>query len=1362
MYIRLTNYFQLAEVDAYSAGRYSGQIFVFVGVLAGVLKCWSISRRSTTNTKCALSLMFILSALLVSSSFSYLSQFDSIARARIIVIPLTALLFLGCLITGLILAILGLVEMSQRPQDFVQGRAQAIWALVLSGVFFVMVIIGVAAGLNRAGHLPGSNPAIRANQPLTFQDLNFRFRAPERPWVAVNMAKINKDAKIGFTRQNPEAYFLIMAEKIGADFSSEQLAELGKARLAAVADSSQVLSESPLALKGLQGVAVESEVSLRGHAIYYRHWYLATNGFAYQLIGYGPSREKARISQEIESLCRRFELLDTGQVATGGTPFHTDFFSPKYQYSVSVLNSPWHTFASLEKNLPEAEFGASRGDTCFAVIPVSLAGEHPDLESLTAGLLAMMGVQFSDAELKERKPYTSGALEGVQYDYDRDEDNKPFHYHFGILRGTETAYLLAAWTQRRGPDGEKFLADAFSRAHFSTGPKLLSSASDEFSSQERKTQAFVMNHAGQFRFKQSDYELALPLFRAAARISGGEKVYVINSLMSWSHLERPREALDFLAAQRPALLQSPDVRVWQAHFQAEGSLLEQALTNYAGVFSGGFRDEARFAEYVNLLNESRQFTNALAAIESYRHGEDSLTLRLLEAQTYRLQGEPKKAISLLKAEQQKAPTNSRVAGELVESSLAAGLFNDALQVSTEMANRNRDSAYPLFLKGKSELGLKWYREAKLSFEAAARLAPAEKTIKSYLEHVNAVMGEGDNGLVSDPLEPVALPSSWTNAPGEAVPEGYAKSYGAYYVRSVAAVSWEPGREHKTTESLQVHLLDASGVTAFSTVQWPFDPLNEQLFVNEVRVLDHDGNTVAAGKLGDYYVLDERHENVATHRKVLNVPVRGLQPGCDLVMTITRRELGKLQEFSFWEHTFSKGFPVRESLVLLKGDVRALKYRTSAVGEPNKLAEGLSWRCTEPFVVRHEPLQPPLASFAPMLWISDSSQGWSQVVTNYLGSISDRLDVEPAVAEQSRKLTASLEEERAKISALTAYVQTNFTYKAIEFGRRARVPNKAGEVLLNKYGDCKDLALLLQQMLEAAKVPAQLALVHPYSPVQQELPSLDQFNHMVVFVPGQALFLDPTDKGTDPSVGTPVGLSGSEALILDAQNPRFVSIRSSSENACGVELNTRIRITGEALAAETTLTARGLNAAYLRNYLLQIRPATRRMVFQQQMNLAEVEVKDLEIGRLDTPGEPLRLRWTYDIKKQFHQSQGRVSGVLRAPVERAYLEPGPVDNRLSPFELRNPLWLKSAISVELPEGWSAVVPQNSPTAFDPRYVTCTNYWGLNGRTLVGQLECHEPGGKFQSSEYVAFRETMARAVALLERELIFDVFLNSGK
>jgi hypothetical protein len=80
------------------------------------------------------------------------------------------------------------------------------------------------------------------------------------------------------------------------------------------------------------------------------------------------------------------------------------------------------------------------------------------------------------------------------------------------------------------------------------------------------------------------------------------------------------------------------------------------------------------------------------------------------------------------------------------------------------------------------------------------------------------------------------------------------------------------------------------------------------------------------------------------------------------------------------------------------------------------------------------------------------------------------------------------------------VQKELHYEAIEFGRRAYVPKTARETLRDRYGDCKDHAVLLVSMLNAVGVPAELALVNINQRVLPELPNIDQFDHMIVSVP----------------------------------------------------------------------------------------------------------------------------------------------------------------------------------------------------------------------------------------------------------------------
>ena len=862
----------------------TGQVIVWVALLVGVWKCWSISRRPTTNTKCALALMLILLGFLVASLAGMLMQSVGTSPVIAVVGGLVGLMMLGVMVTAIVLAILGLIELSRQPGAFTQGRAQAIWALALAGVIGLIAgaaFISTILRVSRPSATAGQN---RPGQLLTFDELNFRFRTPNRPWITFDAAKLNRESKLGFMRRFPEAYFLVIAERIGSgrDFSTAQLAEIGKAHLQAASESSRVLSETPWQTNGLNGLLVETEVRRSSYDVYYLHWYIATNGYAYQLIGYGRSQDRQRIAGELRQLFACFGLVDPNRVAASpGAAFHTNFVSQRFDYTVRLTNSPWHVYEELDKHLPEAEFGASRGDACFAVVPVWLGDEKPDPEALSAALLAALNIAYPNEKLTNRKPLAQGNLQGVQFDFTREVEGQAFVYRLRLLRQERKAYLVVAWSQRREP--EAILDEALGRVEFTNSAFRLLSVDEPLTPKERKVRGFVLNAAGLHHFNLGEYDKAIPLFCAAARANSQESLYTRNALQAWRHLERPREALDFIAAQPASVLAVPDVRAWQAYFQAQAAFTDLALTNYARLFAEGYRSDLHFTEYINLLSLRRQYDVALGQVETYLAKEDSISGRLLEAGICRLQRDFPKALRVLKAQHEKAPFNSQIAAALAETSLQAGLAKEALEISQEMVKASRDSAYAQFLKGRSELALKWYREAKASFEAAVKLAPANKDIASYLDLVSGLIGEGNNTNIKEPIDLVALPAALTNSPTAPAPAGYAKGYGAYYTRRLVALAWEPGKGLRTTDYMLVRVLDASGVSVFSTVQFPFDPLGQQMFVNEVRVMDSSGKTISTGHPADYYVLDDRSGHGGEPEESLKHshpgPPTGLPIGC---------------------------------------------------------------------------------------------------------------------------------------------------------------------------------------------------------------------------------------------------------------------------------------------------------------------------------------------------------------------------------------------------------------------------------------------------------------------------------------------------
>ncbi len=849
----------------------------------------------------------------------------------------------------------------------------------------------------------------------------------------------------------------------------------------------------------------------------------------------------------------------------------------------------------------------------------------------------------------------------------------------------------------------------------------------------------------------------MPLYRAAAQANNQDSAYVLNALSTWENLDRPQDALAFLKTRPDSILQLPKVRASEAYFQSQAMLTDEASTNFRSLFESGYRNETHFSEYMDVLVQQKQYDAALAAADNYLKTGDSVAAKLAEARIYTLKQNYPKSISMLEELHHQAPNNDQVANALADAYILGARFSEALNLSRQLVADSGGSASAHFMQGRSELGLKWYREAKTSFAAAVKLAPANKNIRSYLDYVNSLLGEGDNTAIMDPIAPVSLPATLTAAPKIPASAGYATNYGAYYIRRIVAASYTPAKEYKTTDIMLVKILDASGVSAFSTVQIQFDPLADQIFVNEVRVLDADGNTISTGNPANYYVLDDRSAAGDSQKKVLDIPVPGLSPGCQLAITLTRRTEAHLGGFPFLNHTFALTVPAKESLFFLAGDGQGLKYHTSPEIKPQTLPEGLLWRVDDSMVARWEPLQPPAATFLPMLWISDAGEQWQSGTSNYLASIHDRLEPDAGLQKLTRSLVEKLDDPDAKIAALTSYVQTNLTYKAIEFGKRARIPNRPADILQNKYGDCKDHAVLLQQMLIAAGVPASLALVSHRGPLQTNQPSLDQFDHMLVYVPaGGGHFLDCTDKGADVPHAVPAGLAGHQALILDERNPRFETIPQYPDDLSDVSVKQHVRLAGQSdVTIEESMTLSGAYAAYMRNYLLQIPESSRRMTLQTMMGMADADLTDLQIDSLNAPDKPLGLRFSYSMKRQFRQAGTELRGVLRAGFARSYLQASPSNGRITPFELTMPFSFENSIVVDPPSGYQPDQPEKIDLKLDPRFASGQGNAQITGNQLVLDLKLRQKTGKFAASDYDAFRQTMSQALSFLEREINFN-------
>lgn len=208
-------------------------------------------------------------------------------------------------------------------------------------------------------------------------------------------------------------------------------------------------------------------------------------------------------------------------------------------------------------------------------------------------------------------------------------------------------------------------------------------------------------------------------------------------------------------------------------------------------------------------------------------------------------------------------------------------------------------------------------------------------------------------------------------------------------------------------------------------------------------------------------------------------------------------------------------------------------------------------------------------------------GWEKVGTWY-----ERLTAQvprgtEPVRAKARELTAGLSGRREKLEALLAFARKQVRYVAVEVGIGGYRPHTPQEVLERRWGDCKDKAFLLIDLLREVGIEAWpvLILSDGNGRVDREFPS-PQFNHAIVAVSADGLGLteaDPVANGylfVDPTqpLGALSWLSPStqdqEALVVRDGRGELVRtpIRQQSEGrrlSVDVSLSPTGEATGEA-------------------------------------------------------------------------------------------------------------------------------------------------------------------------------------------------------
>jgi tetratricopeptide (TPR) repeat protein len=581
-------------------------------------------------------------------------------------------------------------------------------------------------------------------------------------------------------------------------------------------------------------------------------------------------------------------------------------------------------------------------------------------------------------------------------------------------------------------------------------------------------------------------------------------------------LEEVRQAV----ADAPGNMIARDRQISMLDALSDNTLLEGALRDALGARP----DHAAYARRLAALAYSGGRHDE--ALEHLRHalraGARREVILLEVAMVQRAAGRTDEAIATLEEAAQISPQQSTVAALLAEFLLQQGRTADARR---------------------------W-------MERTVELDPLSFDTRRRLEELNGCRSPREL-LPSEDVEKLLRDDlSWADSSAGAV----------MLFDAVSLICYSDGSRERW-HHVVIKTLNEAGVDAVRTLEVPWDLSGDTVEI--ARTLKADGRRIEA------------------ERGFTEVAFADLAPG-DAVELRTVVALGStpgLPEHYWNDHMFQSSWPCLKSrLAVLAPPGKVLHTQLHNISLDPKVSEPSEWVLTvwqteKLPAFATETASPPFREHAAWLDVS-TVPSWESLVQWYDGVVRGRTRVTRALRLHADSLSAELAAnapppdgaaaDSALIHHVADFVRRTVRYEGGQFVDSGYIPRTADKVLEDRFGDCKDEAVLIVALLRYLGIGANVALVNardettvPY------LPSL-RFTHAIVrarAADGRTFWIDPTAKELEfPNV--PVLLEGASALVIQPNVVEFCLIDSDPPEANGHESTADATVDAEGTLVQT--------------------------------------------------------------------------------------------------------------------------------------------------------------------------------------------------
>lgn len=378
----------------------------------------------------------------------------------------------------------------------------------------------------------------------------------------------------------------------------------------------------------------------------------------------------------------------------------------------------------------------------------------------------------------------------------------------------------------------------------------------------------------------------------------------------------------------------------------------------------------------------------------------------------------------------------------------------------------------------------------------------------------------------------------------------------------------------------------------------------------------------------------------------------------------------------------------------------------------------------------EPLSPPATEILPYV-VAGTITDWAELGRLYADLMRPQTRIGPDVKEVVREVARTTRGDRGVLEGLYAWVIDNTRYVALAFGIHTLKPYEVDSVFRLRAGDCKDKATLLVAMLREAGVEARVALVRTSGrgAIDTSIPTLAHFDHAIVYVPDEDLWLDGTVLHHAPGELPPPD-SGVLALVVDAfgDEPGLLTTtpKMRPEDAM-IREEHEIRIFESGRAdVEASVEAHGDSAALERTFFRDHEDPTRVLQNRLRLDEPDLRVTSATFGPIDLLVSPVEYEYRAVIP-----DLARVSGdELEVPIAfgvRGMPNDVPLADRTLPIELPDPFLHEIETRFELPDGYEVLDPLED-VEIDTPWLELSIRYDVSRSSVSAKIVLRHEGGR----------------------------------